>query len=68
MSDSIVESARDEAKRDLPAGLSTEEAEAVIELRVEKARTAASKWIEWGEYIDVEFDTDAGTATVVKRK
>lgn len=24
------------------------------------------KWVRYGEYIDVEFDTDAGTATVLE--
>ena len=29
---------------------------------------ALSVWIEYGEYIRVEFDTEAGTATVLKVK
>jgi len=37
------------------------------ELDAEKAKEFAEKWIEYGEYIDIEFDTAKGTATVVKR-
>jgi hypothetical protein len=25
----------------------------------------ASRWVKYGEYITIEFDTEAGTATVV---
>lgn len=25
-----------------------------------------AKWVEYGEYVVIEFDTDAGTATVVE--
>lgn len=25
----------------------------------------AAKWVKYGEYVTIEFDTDAGTATVV---
>ena len=26
---------------------------------------AVSKWIKWGEYVRIEVDTEAGTATVL---
>lgn len=32
----------------------------------EYLREFASKWVEWSEYITIEFDTELGTATVVK--
>lgn len=35
------------------------------EEEINKARDFANRWIKWGEYIDVEFDTEKGTATVV---
>ncbi len=47
-------------------GLDEREAEAVIELRTEKLNDWLRKWVKWGEYIRVEFDTEAGTATVVE--
>lgn len=32
---------------------------------IEQARDFANRWMRWGEYIDVEFDTEEGTAKVV---
>ena len=49
-------------------GLAEDEAEGVIERRTEKVGAALERWVEYGEYIRVEFDTEAGTATVVPRK
>lgn len=45
-----------------------EEFEKVAELRRDKVNTALRKWVECGEYITIEFDTTAGTATVVPLK
>jgi hypothetical protein len=42
-----------------------DEQEAVAEIRMQKARALASKWFEYGEYLTVEIDTDAGTCVVV---
>ena len=47
------------------SGLAEDEQEAVRELRVEKALDVAGEWWEYGEYITVEFDTEARTARVV---
>ena len=57
----------DAAKDSLVAieGLSDEEREQLQEKRAEKLRDFAGKWLEYGEYVVVEFDTDAGTAVVV---
>lgn len=48
-------------------GLSKVEAEAVAELRAEKVRDFVSTWVSYGEYITVEFDTDARTIVVVPK-
>lgn len=42
-----------------------DEREALAEVRREKARKLAAKWFEYGEYLTVEIDTDAGTCVVV---
>ena len=47
------------------SGLAEDEQEAVRELRIEKALDVANTWWEYGEYITVEFDTEARTARVV---
>jgi len=31
---------------------------------IERCRDFANRWIEWGEYLIVEFDTEEGTAVV----
>lgn len=38
------------------------------EEKSEKILSIASKFIKYGEYVNIEFDTDAGTATVVPIK
>lgn len=49
----------------LPLGLDDEEAKIVGTKRMEELREFASKWLLDSEYITIEFDTEAGTATVV---
>jgi putative heme iron utilization protein len=45
--------------------LSPEEADAVVEKRTETVRDAMKKFIEYGEYAQIEIDLDAQTARVV---
>ena len=47
------------------AGLDDDEREEMEESRAESVGEKLSKWIEYGEYITVEFDTETGTAIVV---
>ena len=65
-SDSIDEAAR----KSIAAieGLSEPEREALEEKRIEALREATAKWFKWGEYVDIEIDTEAGTATVLPAK
>ena len=49
-------------------GLDEDEKDDVIERRNEKTWKALGKFVEYQEYVTIEFDTDAGTATVVPRK
>lgn len=46
-------------------GLDEEEQETLEESKKEKLKEIASKWFEYGEYLTVEIDTDAGTCVVV---
>ena len=68
--DGPYECIQDEAKKSLKAieGLSEDDREALHENRVNEMRAFASKWMEYGEYIEVEFDTEAETATVIPCK
>jgi hypothetical protein len=62
LQDAVEEAVDEELKN---SGLAEDEQEAVRELRVEKALDVAGEWWEYGEYITVEFDTEARTARVV---
>ena len=44
--------------------LSADEKEAVAELRRESVAKLCAKWFEYGEYLRVEIDTEAGTCEV----
>jgi hypothetical protein len=57
--EAITEALNEELK-DMPE----DEASALREVRHEKASSVAGKWFEYGEYLTVEIDTEAGTCTV----
>lgn len=62
MPDAVRDAVAEEVKQ---MGLPEDEAESLIELRIEKERAKMAKWFEYSEYLTVEFDTDAMTATVL---
>ena len=64
--DGIYECVRDAVKESRPPGLADEEWEALEADRV-RALTH-SRWIDCGDYITVEIDTGANTATVIPVK
>lgn len=63
--DAVNEAALESARAQ---GLEGDEAEAIAELRAEKAREVAVRWFRYGEYLDVEIDTEAGTCVVLPAK
>lgn len=65
MPDAVEEAVRAEVEA---MGLPEDEADSLIEMRAEKAREKLSKWFEYSEYLSVEFDTEAMTATVLPVK
>jgi hypothetical protein len=57
----------DHAAKELAAtveGIDDDEREALSETRREKIGQFVSRWITYGEYITIEFDTEAKTAIV----
>jgi len=44
-----------------------DENEAICEERVEEVWKALKKFVEYKQYVTIEFDTEKGTAEVVKR-
>jgi hypothetical protein len=49
-------------------GLDAREREAVEEERREKVGSLCARWFEYGEYLTVQIDTEAGTCVVVPCK
>lgn len=64
--DSIKEAV--EASLQKIEALDDDEREQLTETRTEKLKDILEKWITYGEYLTVEFDTDAMTAKVVEAK
>lgn len=68
--DGPYECIRDAAGESLEeiAGLSPDECDCLKEKRTEELNKFAGKWLKYGEYVTVEFDTEADTATVIPSK
>lgn len=68
--DVVHDAIRDAVKREVDAlgGLDEDEKEALVETRTEKVSDILDKWITYGEYVTIEFDTAAKTATVRQAK
>lgn len=49
-------------------GLDADEKEQLLEHRLEKTWDQLEKFVDCQEYVTIVFDTEAGTATVEKRK
>lgn len=67
--DTLTDAIQDAVKEDVDKmeGLYDEEKEGVIESRSEKVSAICNRWFEYGEYLRVEIDTDAGTCTVLEK-
>lgn len=65
--DGVGDCIRDAARASVAEvlGLSDEERKDLLESRMESIGDSIKKWVEYDEYVVVEFDTDAGTATVL---
>lgn len=61
--DSIQSAAIDSVESD--DSLDRDERNLLIDHRRERLSEFIRKWVQFGEYMTVEFDTDANTATVV---
>lgn len=67
--DAVSNAIMDKVAADLAAlDIPEDEAESLEELRTEKANQALTPWIRHGEYLEVEFDTEAKTATVIPNR
>ncbi len=66
VNDSIRHSISVIGSDDAAADFDSDEVELVKEARTEKYNSFLKKWIEYGEYVTIEFDTVEGTAVVVE--
>lgn len=65
--DTLQDAILDAVKRDVASlGLSPVEATAVVDLRFEAVSELAARWFRYGEYLDVEIDTEVETCVVLK--
>ena len=62
-----IDEAVDSIVEDLPEDLPEDEQEDKRIDLTDEAKEFASKYFKYGEYIAIEFDTEAKTATVVKQ-
>lgn len=63
--DAIFEAIDEAAVASLPQGLPPDEASALANIRQKKLEVFVNDFVSHGEYLTVEFDTDARTARVV---
>lgn len=68
--DVVYEAVRDAVTKEVNAieSLDADEKESLIETRTEKVNDKLDKWIKYGEYVTIEFDTEADTATVQRSR
>ena len=61
--DSVEEACKESLRS---SNLPEDEQKLLLESRIEKAWKQIDRWVEYKEYVVLEFDTDAVTATVVE--
>lgn len=68
--DGFSESVQDAVEMSLEEleGIDEDEKEALLETRIEKTWDKLEKFVDCQEYVTIEFDTEAGTATVLLNK
>lgn len=66
--EAVRDAVRDQVKALVDSGaISRDEADDLVDSRVDEQNEKLDRWLQHGEYLTVEFDTDAMTATVVER-
>lgn len=69
MQDAVEDAVRAYYKSDAVIGINHEQRDMIAEAETNTVKAdITSRWMPYGEYLTVEFDTDAGTATVVSAK
>ena len=64
--DTLADAIRDAVTEEIEKlCLPEDEQEAILEVRFEKVSDVCRNWFQYGEYLEVEVDTDAKTCVVV---
>ena len=68
--DGFYDCVHDAVKEEVDAieDLDEDEREDILETRLEKVWEDLERWVGYKEYVTIEFDTKAGTATVVEEE
>jgi hypothetical protein len=67
--DAVYEAIQDHVRGSLKAtGLTEREIDKVTDGRESELGRSLSKWVKHGEYVTVEFDTEANTATIIENQ
>lgn len=67
--DGVYDSIRDAVESSIrEMSLNADEKKVLISSRQKSCERILEKWIEYGEYVRIEFDTEAGTAIVLPVK
>lgn len=64
--DGVYECVEESLKASLPGEFSKSEKDALLEVRRDEVNAVLRKWFRFGEYLDVEVDTDAKTIRVIE--
>jgi hypothetical protein len=63
--DAVADAVRDCVAREVSElGLNDDEAEDITDSRSDRIEAQLKKWVRYGEYVTVAFNTETGTATV----
>lgn len=66
LGDAVSDAVADDLKK--VEGLTDYERDILQDTRRDEVMAVVAKWFEYGEYLTVEIDTDAGTAIVCSKK
>lgn len=64
--DGVSEAVINEVLATIPDGLDEEERDDLISSRVTKINSKLDQWLEFGEYITIEFDLENRTARILE--
>jgi len=62
--DSVLQAVKDDG---VLVGADDTEKERIYEARADEVEKELERWVEWGQYVHIDFDTKEGTARVLEK-